>query len=72
MKELGWLQNCKLDEANWGLRKGYASEENAIAYIEAWNKPGHRLTKAELYHTLVSIPGLKNGLMAPQIRIKGE
>ena len=69
---IGILSNCKIDDANWHLRQGTASEENAITYIEMWNKPGHRLTKAELYHTLVSIPGLENGLMAPQIRIKGE
>ncbi len=66
--KMGILANCKLDDANYHLRQGTASEENAIAYIEMWNRPGMRLTKAEL--RFYTVPTRDIVLTVPEIRIK--
>ena len=64
---LGPLQNCKLDDANWKLRQGHALEENALAYVEMWNRPGMRLTRASLHH--YTVPQGSITLTVPEIRI---
>lgn len=65
--KLGELQNCKLDDANWKLLQGHASEENALAYVEMWNRPGMRLTRASLHH--YTVPQGSITLTVPEIRI---
>lgn len=64
---LGPLQNCKLDDANWKLRQGHASEANALAYVEMWNLPGMRLTRARLHH--YTLPQGTITLTVPEIII---
>jgi hypothetical protein len=63
---LGNLTYATFDEANYLLRQGRASEEEARAYVDFWNNGGKRLTTIELYFTLVSLNGV--GCMAPQMR----
>jgi len=64
---LGTLQHCNLDDANYMLRMGRASKENAQAYVEMWNRPGMRFTEATLAERLVNVSGV--ALMAPYISI---
>lgn len=45
---MGILATCNLDNANWHLRQGSATKEEAEAYVAWWNTPGNRLTRAEL------------------------
>lgn len=45
---LGALVHMNVDQANYALRQGLATKSNAEAYIAVWNRPGHRLTRAEL------------------------
>lgn len=46
--KLGNLSNCNLDTANYKLRNGYASEEEAKNYVKMWN--ACRTTGARLRH----------------------
>lgn len=62
----GILATCNLDNANWHLRQGSATEEEANAYVAWWNTPGNRLTKAEVYH--YTVPQGYSVLKVPQIR----
>ena len=48
MGKMGELQYCNLDTANYLLSQGRATKENAEAFVEMWNKPGHRSTIARL------------------------
>lgn len=45
---LGNLQHATFDQANQMLRDGRATKANAEAYVEMWNRPGMRFTRAEL------------------------
>lgn len=65
--KLGPLQHCNLDDANYLLSQGRASKENAQAYVEMWNQPGHRFTVAALGERLVNLNGC--GCLAPFISI---
>lgn len=64
---LGNLTGLKLDDANYYLRMGRATREDAEQYVAMWNQPGHRLTRATLDDHLVNVDGI--ALMAPFIRI---
>lgn len=64
---LGPLTHCNLDDANYMLRTGRASRQDAENYVAAWNRPGHRLTVARLEEHLVSVNGV--GLLSPVIKI---
>lgn len=68
MKELGPLQYCNLDDANYMLTQGRASKENAEAYVEMWNKPGMRMTTAKLEQKLVNLGGC--ACLSPFITIR--
>ena len=64
---LGPLAHCNLDDANYMLRMGRASHQDAENYVAAWNRPGPRLTVARLEEHLVSVNGV--GLLSPVIKI---
>ena len=65
--QLGPLATCNLDDANWKLRQGHASEENALAYVTMWNRPGMRGTVARL--DFYTVPLGSAALRVPEIRI---
>lgn len=64
---LGPLTHCNLDDANYMLRMGRASRQDAEDYVAAWNRPGHRFTVAHLEEHLVNVNGV--GLLSPVIKI---
>ena len=63
--KLGILATCNLDNANWHLRQGSATEAEAIAFVEWWNTPGNRLTRAEV--KIRSLPFGNVGMTFPEI-----
>lgn len=65
--DLGPLAHCNLDDANYMLRMGRASRQDAEHYVAVWNRPGHRLTVARLDEQLVNVNGV--GLLSPVIKI---
>jgi hypothetical protein len=64
---LGPLQYCNLDDANYMLSRGRASKEHAQAYVDMWNRPGMRFTKASLGERVVNLHGVE--MLAPWIEI---
>ena len=64
---LGSLAGCGVDHANSKLRNGTATKAEGLAYVERWNRPGHRLTVARLAE--YSVPFGETGMMIPEIRL---
>ena len=67
LSDLGPLRYANLDDANWLLSKGQATKEHAAAYVAMWNRPGMRLTRAELRERVI-YEG-RTELLAPYIEI---
>lgn len=67
LSDLGPLRYARLDDANWMLSKGQATKEHAAAYVAMWNRPGMRLTRAELRERVVFEGRVE--LLAPYIEI---
>jgi hypothetical protein len=64
-ENMGILSRCNLDNANWHLRQGSATEAEANAFVEWWNTPGNRLTRAEVKTR--SLPFGNNGWKLTEI-----
>lgn len=45
------LSNLNFEEADWAIRNGYATEEQAKAYVDLWNNGGKKFTKIKLVET---------------------